>query len=94
MERRHAAELMRNHASLDWRDVITKIRLPTLVIGAHASLAPATCMPWVASQIPGSRLEMFGAEEGGSHFMFVENPGRFNAVVLDFLGGRGPTTRN
>jgi len=88
MQRRHAAELMRDHAHLDWRDVIARIRLPTLVIGAYASLAPATCMPWVASQIPESRLEMFGADEGGSHFMFVENPERFNAVVLDFLRNR------
>ena len=76
---------MRNHANLDWRDVIAKIRLPTLAIGAYASLAPATCMPWVAAQIPGSRLEMFAADEGGSHFMFVENSSKFNRVVLEFL---------
>jgi non-heme chloroperoxidase len=87
MPRRHAAELMRNHANIDWRDVIARITLPTLVIGAHASLAPATCMPWVARQIPGARLEMFGADEGGSHFMFAENPGKFNALVLSFLAG-------
>jgi non-heme chloroperoxidase len=85
MDRGHAAELMRNHANLDWRDVISRIRLPALVIGAHASLAPATCMPWVASQIPGARLEMFGADEGGSHFMFAENSSKFNQLVLDFL---------
>jgi non-heme chloroperoxidase len=85
MKRNHCAELMRNHANLDWRDVICRIRLPTLAIGAHASLAPATCMPWVASQIPGARLEMFGADEGGSHFMFVENPQKFNRLVLEFL---------
>jgi len=85
MNQRHAAELMRNHANLDWRDVISRIRLPTLVIGAHASLAPATCMPWVASQIPGSRLEMFAADEGGSHFMFAENPEKFNRLVRQFL---------
>ena len=90
MSRRHAAELMRNHANLDWRDVIARIRLPALVIGAHASLAPATCMPWVASQIPGSRLEMFAAAEGGSHFMFVENPQKFNALVLEFMQSFNP----
>jgi pimeloyl-ACP methyl ester carboxylesterase len=85
MNQRHCAELMRNHANLDWRDVISRIRLPTLAIGARASLAPATCMPWVASQIPGARLEMFGADEGGSHFMFAENPHKFNRLVLEFL---------
>ena len=87
MDPRHAAELMRNHANLDWRDVIARIRLPTLAIGAQASLAPASCMPWVASQIPGARLEMFAADEGGSHFMFAENPLKFNELVLDFLRG-------
>ena len=85
MRRSHAAALMRNHANIDWRDTITRIRLPTLAIGAEASLAPAPCMRWVARQIPGARLEMFGAEEGGSHFMFVENPEKFNRLVLSFL---------
>jgi non-heme chloroperoxidase len=37
-------------------------------------------------QIPGARLEVFGAEEGGGHFMFMENPRRFNALVREFLG--------
>jgi pimeloyl-ACP methyl ester carboxylesterase len=85
MRRAHAAALMRNHANIDWRDTIARIRLPTLAIGAEASLAPAPCMPWVARQIPGARLEMFGAGEGGSHFMFVENPEKFNRLVLSFL---------
>ena len=30
-------------------------------------------------------LEIFGANEGGSHFMFAENPKKFNQVVLEFL---------
>jgi non-heme chloroperoxidase len=85
MKRAHAAELMRNHANIDWRDVISRIRLPTLAIGGEASLAPAACMRWVAQQIPGARLEVFGAEEGGSHFMFAENPEKFNRIVLNFL---------
>jgi non-heme chloroperoxidase len=85
MRRTDAAALMRNHANIDWRDTIARIRLPTLAIGAEASLAPAPCMRWVARQIPGARLEMFGAEEGGSHFMFAENPEKFNRLVLSYL---------
>ena len=85
MPRAYAAALLREHAHIDWRDTIARIRLPTLAIGAAASLAPASCMRWVARQIPGARLEMFGAGEGGSHFMFVENPEKFNRLVLDFL---------
>lgn len=85
MPRPLAATLMRHHAPMDWRDVIRRIRLPSLVIGAEASLAPASSIRWTAQQIPSSTLEIFGAEEGGSHFMFVENPEKFNRVVLDFL---------
>jgi non-heme chloroperoxidase len=86
MPRPLAAALMRQHAPLDWRDVIRRIRLPSLVVGGEASLAPATAIRWTAQQIPGARLEMFGADEGGSHFMFAENPHKFNRMVLDFLG--------
>ena len=85
MPRPLAAALMRQHAPVDWRDVIRRIRLPTLVIGGEASLAPASSIRWIAEQIPGAILEIFGGEEGGSHFMFAENPNKFNRVVLDFL---------
>jgi non-heme chloroperoxidase len=40
---------------------------------------------WIASQIPGARLRIFTREEGGSHFMFLENPDLFTAVLRDFL---------
>jgi len=33
--------------------------------------------------VAGSQLEIF--EEGGTHFMFLEAPERFNQVVRDFL---------
>jgi non-heme chloroperoxidase len=85
MPRPLAAALMRQHAPVDWRDVIRRIRLPSLVVGAEASLAPASSIRWIAEQIPGSVLEIFGPDEGGSHFMFAENPEKFNRVVLDFL---------
>jgi non-heme chloroperoxidase len=86
MPRRHAASLMLDHATRDWRDVIGQIRLPTLVVGARKSVFPAESQAWIADQIPGARLEIFEADEGGSHFMCMENPERFNAVVRDFLG--------
>ena len=85
MPRPLAAALMRQHAPIDWRDVIRRIRLPSLVVGAEASLAPASSIRWIAEQIPGAILEIFGADEGGSHFMFAENPEKFNRVVLDIL---------
>jgi non-heme chloroperoxidase len=85
MPRPLAAALMRQHAPIDWRDIIRRIRLPSLVVGAEASLAPASSIRWIAQQIPGAVLEMFGSHEGGSHFMFAENPTKFNRLVRDFL---------
>lgn len=85
MPRAHAAALFRNHLNIDWADVIAGIRLPTLVVGAEASLAPVACIRWIGRHIPGSIVEIFGAEEGGSHFMFVENPEKFNRLALQFL---------
>ena len=64
-------------ACLGWR---------ALVIGGRASFVSWQSQVWIHERIKGSRLELFEAEEGGQHFMFMENPGRFNALVRDFLG--------
>ncbi len=85
LPRRHAADLLYNHCSLDWRDVIKTIRLPTLVVGATASIFSAESQAWIAAQIPGAAVEIFAADEGGSHFMCYENPAKFNALVAAFL---------
>jgi pimeloyl-ACP methyl ester carboxylesterase len=85
LPRRHAADLLYNHCSLDWRDVIKTVRLPTLVVGGTASIFSAESQEWIAAQIPGAEVEIFEAEDGGSHFMCYENPTRFNALVERFL---------
>lgn len=87
---RHAAQLLIDHAAQDWRDVIThvipELNLPVLVVvGALATLFPPAAGRWIAAQIPGAELSVFSAAERGSHFMFWENPQRFNNVVRDFL---------
>lgn len=86
MPRAHAAALMLDHATRDWRDVIAQIRLPALVVGARKSVFPAESQMWIASRIPGAKLEIFDEDEGGSHFMCLENPKRFNAIVRAFVG--------
>ena len=80
-----AARLLVDLYAQDWRDVLPRITLPTLVIGGEASLFNPQSQRWNASQIPNARLEMFSAEEGGSHFMWLENPQRFNALIRDFI---------
>ena len=87
----YAARLLVDHCSQDWRDLIEheipKLAKPVLVIGGELNtIFPTDAARWIASKIPGARLEIFAAEEGGSHFMFVENPQKFNAIIRDFVG--------
>jgi non-heme chloroperoxidase len=87
--REFSANLLHDHASLDWRDLIPRIRLPALVIGGRASLIPCAAAVWSAQHIPGARLEIFGKDEGGQHFMHLENPAKFTQLVADFIASAG-----
>jgi non-heme chloroperoxidase len=86
MPRNYAAELLYNHSTQDWRDLIPRIELPSLVVGGRVSTVPWRSQAWVAEQIPGARLEIFEEEEGGNHFMFIEGHDKFNGIVADFVG--------
>lgn len=79
------ADLYLNNIVQDWRDVIPRINIPTLVIGGRASTTPWESQQWIHQQIDNSRLVIFEESEGGGHFMFIENPVRFNDIVLKFL---------
>ena len=81
-----AARLLINNATQDWRDTIPRFNRPTLVVSGRGSQVTWQSQQWIHEQIAGSRIEFFDAEEGGSHFMFLEAPDRFNAVVADFIG--------
>jgi non-heme chloroperoxidase len=86
MTRKDASTLMLNHAFQDWHDVIPRLTLPTLVIGGRVSAIPWKSVEWIAQQIKGAQLEIFEEEEGGNHFMFIENPSKFNRIVAEFMG--------
>jgi non-heme chloroperoxidase len=85
MENQSSAALLLDHAKNDWRDVLPTINVPTLVVGAKGSVFGHQGLEWIASQIKGSKCEIFEIENGGSHFMFWENPHGFNSVLEDFL---------
>ena len=85
MPRQHAATLLYNHSTQDWRDEIPRLTLPTLIVGGRISVVPWQSQVWMNEQIPGSRLEIFEAEEGGNHFMFIEAHQKFNDIVADFV---------
>jgi pimeloyl-ACP methyl ester carboxylesterase len=86
MPREYAAALLFNHATQDWRRVIPRITVPTLVVGGRVSTVPWKSQVWIHNQLPGSRLEIFEESEGGNHFMFMENPDKFNRIVREFMG--------
>lgn len=86
LPRADAAKLLYNWATHDWRDTIPRIKVPTLAVGAKGSPVPFESQLWIRDQIEGGRAEVFEVEEGGSHFMFMENPEKFNALVADFVG--------
>lgn len=85
MSNENAATLLINHAFMDWRDVLPRIDVPTLIISGALSLNNATGINWAASQIPGAHAYTFTAAEEGSHFVFWQNPTRFNQVLQDFV---------
>ncbi len=89
MPRHHAGTLLIDHAYADWRDVLPRIDVPTLVIAGAVSIFPPVGVEWVAAQIPDAEVRTFTAEERGSHFMFWENPELFNQLIRDFAGSPG-----
>ncbi|ARV58323.1 hypothetical protein BZZ01_06460 [Nostocales cyanobacterium HT-58-2] len=80
-----AATLLYNQFHMDWRDQIVKIRKPTLIVAGRKSIIPWKSQVWINKSIPHSELEIFEEVEGGGHFMFIENPEKFNRRVLQFL---------
>jgi non-heme chloroperoxidase len=86
MPRDLAALLLQNHCYQDWRDVIPRMTRPTIFVGGKVSNVPYKCVEWQQTQVPGSQLRIFEANEGGSHFMFIQNPTAFNDLVRGFIG--------
>jgi non-heme chloroperoxidase len=85
MPREHASVLMLDHAQRDWRDVISRIDVPALAVGARQSIFSVESQEWIARQIRRAQLAVFEEHEGGSHFMCFENPSHFNRIVRSFL---------
>jgi pimeloyl-ACP methyl ester carboxylesterase len=84
--RRHAAAFLAHLATQDWRGVIPRITLPTMIIGGRVSLVPWPSQVWIHEHIVGSHLEIFEEHEGGNHHMFIEGAAKFNRLLTEFLG--------
>ena len=81
----HAATLLFNSSTQDWRDLIPRITLPTLIIGGEGSVVPPESQRWIHSQLRRSQVEILPSDQGGYHFGFLENPRRFNELVGCFI---------
>jgi non-heme chloroperoxidase len=84
-DRAAASALLFNHATQDWRDVLPRITVPTLVIGAEGSLFPATAIKNLSAAIVNSSTVIIPAADKGSHMAFYENPSAVNSAIRAFL---------
>ncbi|ETS73166.1 hypothetical protein PFICI_15111 [Pestalotiopsis fici W106-1] len=80
-----ALQLLRNHASQDWRKVIPQLDMPVLVISAEGGQFPLETGAWIREQTTDCKIAIIKKDEGGSHFMFWEAPEKFNSIIEEFL---------
>lgn len=80
-------KLMRDHINQDWRDVIQRIQIPTLLMSGDVSHATTEeCCKWMVQAIKDCQWLRFPGIGTGSHHMMINAPERFNKGILDFLG--------
>ncbi|MFD4638291.1 alpha/beta fold hydrolase [Lentzea sp. NPDC058436] len=82
---RAAVPLLFDHCAQDWRDVLPRIDVPTLVLGCDGSHVSPDSQRYIAERVPGAELHVFPTTDASSHFVFLENPTAFNAVLDKFL---------
>jgi pimeloyl-ACP methyl ester carboxylesterase len=77
------ATIMTDHTNLDWRDLMPKIDIPTLVIvGKKSQIWGDKGAYWPGEHTPGAKMVEF-TESG--HMPFYNEAEKFNQVVCEFL---------
>jgi len=66
MPRDFAATLAYSNSHMDWRDLVPRIKVLTLIISGRASKIPWQSQDWIHGQIRGSQFEVFEEAEGGN----------------------------
>jgi non-heme chloroperoxidase len=83
------AKLMADHTQLDWRPVLPTISVPCLnLVGRMTAVFPWEGVATVSELLTGSpevRTEFFEQE---NHWLYIEDPDRFNKLVMDFALSR------
>jgi pimeloyl-ACP methyl ester carboxylesterase len=81
----HLAKLMADHACKDWRPILGLISVPCLSLyGTDSGCFPPEGCEAVAELIPDCRSVPF---EGFNHWLYLEDPERFNKLIVDFVLG-------
>lgn len=77
--------IMFDHASNDWRDVISKrLDVPTAIFtGEYSPNLPS--QRWMKAVIPNSTLYVYSKAEQGDHFLAFKNPMKFTNDLKGFL---------
>lgn len=83
-DRQRAVALLRDHCAQDWRDTVQAIDIPCLVIGGKTSIIPWQSQLWLSEQLAESQFHLFNKDEAGHHFMFLDNPAKFNKIICNF----------
>lgn len=75
------AALLTSVSTSDYRDVVARITVPTLLIhGARSQVYPTGVGDWLAATIPAAELRVF---PDSGHLPFIEERERFVAAVTD-----------
>lgn len=76
--------IMADHTRYEWRDLLTTIRLPSLVLVAcRDAVFPWQGPAYVGEAIPNAETVFF---EESSHALFLDEPEKFNETVRSFVG--------
>lgn len=79
----HLSRLMADHAQLDWRPVLPRIAKPCLnLYGTTSGCFPVEGTIAVGELIPHCTNVAF---EGANHWLYLEEPAKFVAVVAEFV---------
>jgi pimeloyl-ACP methyl ester carboxylesterase/DNA-binding CsgD family transcriptional regulator len=84
-----AARLLDHRWSMDVRDVLPSIRVPTLVLHNSGDRAiPLSAGEEIAALVPGAQLRVL---DGNEHDPFIRDAGSVVEEILAFVQGREPT---
>lgn len=75
--------LMADHNNNDWRPTLPLVSCPSLVFaGKQSKIFPWEGVAYAADVMPRAKLVTF---DEGSHWLYFEEPERFNSLVTSFL---------